>query len=164
MTLRTLVLPISLAALLGSAACGSRSTTISTGDGKVTVTEKNKDGASSMTFTGKNGEKVTMDMNAGKVPADYPSDVPVYKDAQVMMAQTISEKNGRNLILETGDAGDKVAAFYKSGIESNGWKIEGTVSTGELTLITATKPGKQLVVQINNAGDKRNIVQTVSDK
>ena len=162
MTFRPFVFAAAAAALLG-AGCG-RTHTVSTSDGKVTVTEKGKDGAASMTFTGKNGEKVTMDVNSGKLPSDYPSDVPVYKDARVTMSQTVSEKNGRNLMMETGDAADKVAGFYKTGLESNGWKIEGTVAMGELNMITATKDAREFVVQITNSSDKRSIMQTVADK
>ena len=158
-----LVSSLIAATALACAGCG-RSHSVTTGDGKVTYTEKNKDGAASMTFTGKSGEKVTMDLNSGKVPADYPADVPVYKDAKVTVSQTVSEKNSRNLMLETSDAGDKVAAFYKSGLEGNGWKVEGTVAMGELNMITATKADKQFVVQINNSGDKRMITQTLADK
>jgi hypothetical protein len=105
-----------------------------------------------------------MDVNSGKLPADYPSDVPVYKDVKITVAQSISEKNGRNLVMETGDAAEKVAGFYKTGLESNGWKIEGTVAMGEMNMIKASKDAREFVVQITNAGDKRSIMQTVADK
>jgi hypothetical protein len=162
MTFRPFV-PVLAAAALLSSGC-SRSHTVSTADGKVTVTEKGKDGAASMTFTGKSGEKVTMDVNSGKLPADYPSDVPVYKDARITLSQTVSEKNGRNLVMETADAADKIAGYYKSGLEGNGWKIEGSVAMGELNMLTATKGARQFVVQITNSSDKRSIMQTVADK
>jgi len=162
MTFRPLVLAAAVAATF-SAGC-SRTHTVSTPEGTVSVTEKGKEGAASMTFTGKNGEKVTMDVNSGKLPADYPSDVPVYKDARITLAQAVSDKNGRNLVMETADAADKVAGFYKSGLESNGWKIEGTVAMGEMNMITATKDARQFVVQITNSSDKRSIMQTVADK
>lgn len=154
---------LSIAVFLSAVGCTRSSQTIASPDGKVTYSDKAKD-APTMTFTGKNGEKVTMDVNSGKVPADYPSDIPVYKDAKVTLAQSVSDKNGRNLILETKDSADKVAAFYKSGLESRGWKMEGTVATGELNMITASKNGKQFVVQINNSNEQRIITQTVADK
>jgi hypothetical protein len=157
-----LLCALAATALVSAAACG-RGKTVSSPDGKVTYTEQGKD-AATMTFTGKNGEKVTTDLNSGKLPADYPADVPVYKDARVTLAQTMTEKNGRNIILESKDAADKIGAFYKSALESNGWKIEGTVAMGELNMITAVKGGKQFVVQINNAHDQRMITQTVMDK
>jgi hypothetical protein len=163
MASRPFLLTLAAAVALTGAAC-SRSHSVSTTDGKVTVTEKGKDGAASMTFTGKNGEKVQMDVNSGKVPDDYPADVPVYKDARITLSQTVSDKNGRNLVMETGDAADKIIGFYKAGLESNGWKIEGTVAMGDMSMLTATKAARQFVVQITNSNDKRSIMQTVADK
>jgi hypothetical protein len=160
--MKTTLLLFALAALLAAPAC-NRSHSISTSDGKVTVTEKGKD-AASMTFTGKNGEKVTLDVNSGKIPADYPSDAPVYKDAKVTLSQTVSEKNARILMLEAKDAADKIAAFYKSGLEAGGWKIENTATMGEISIMTAVKENRQFTVQVTNSGDHRTIHQTVADK
>jgi hypothetical protein len=66
--------------------------------------------------------------------------------------------------METQDPADKVTAFYKSGLETNGWKVDGTVAMGDLNMMTASKGGKQLIVQITNISDHRTITQTVSDK
>ncbi len=155
--------PFLLAVVLTGPAC-NRGHSVSTPEGRVTVTEKGKDGAQSMTFTGKKGEKVTLDVNSGKLPDDYPGDVPVYKAARIVLAQSVSENNGRNLVMETADTGDKIAAFYKSGLEGSGWKVEGTVAMGDLNMITATKGTRQFVVQITNSAEKRSIMQTVADK
>ena len=126
---------------LALAAC-SRSSTYSTKDGSMTVEQKGKDGGT-MVFTGKDGQKVVMDVNGGKVPGDYPKDVPVYDGAKVIMAQSISEKNTHNLVLESNDPADKIADFYKKGLESNGWKIEGTMNMGEMNMFTAVKDNRR---------------------
>ena len=144
------------------AAC-KRSSTYSTKDGSMTVEQKGKD-VSSMTFTGKDGQKVVMDMGGGKVPADYPKDVPVYDGAKVILSQSATEKNAHNLVLESNDPADKIADFYNKGLESNGWKIEGAMNVGEMKMFTAVKDKRQAVVQIANAGDKRTITQILSDK
>jgi hypothetical protein len=150
-------------AILALAAC-KRSTTYSTKDGNVTLEHKGKD-VSSMTFTGKDGQKVAINVGGeGNVPGDYPKDVPVYKDTKVVMSQSASEKNAHNLVLESGDSADKIAEFYKKGLESNGWKIEGTMNMGEMNMLTAVKDKRQTVIQIINAGDKRTINQILSDK
>jgi hypothetical protein len=152
------------ATLLAITASGcKKSSTYSTRDGSVTLEQKGKD-VSSMTFTGKDGQKVVMDVGGGKVPGDYPKDVPVYDGAKVIMSQSVSEKNARNLVLESNDAAEKIAEFYKKGLESNGWKVEGTVNMGEMNMFTATKDKRQAVVQIVNAGEKRTITQVLSDK
>jgi hypothetical protein len=152
------------AAVLASAgAACKRSSTYSTKDGSMTVEQKGKD-VSSMTFTGKDGQKVVMDVGGGKVPGDYPKDVPVYDDAKVILSQSTSEKNAQNLVLESNDAAEKIAGFYKKGLESNGWKIEGNMNMGEMSMFTAVKEKRQVVVQVLNAGDKRTITQVLSDK
>src|SRR5216110_1732478 len=112
--------------MMSGVAC-KRSATYSTKDGSMTVEQKGKE-VSSMTFTGKDGQKVVMDMGGGKVPADYPKDVPVYDGAKVILSQSASEKNAHNLVLESNDPADKIADFYKKGLESNGWNIEGAMN------------------------------------
>jgi hypothetical protein len=147
---------------IAGAAC-KRSTTYSTKDGSMTVEQKGKD-VSSMTFTGKDGQKVVMDVGGGKIPGDYPKDVPVYDGAKVILSQSASEKNAHNLVLESNDPAEKIAGFYKTGLESNGWKIEGNMNMGEMSMFTAAKDKRQVVVQVVNAGDKRTITQVLSDK
>ena len=147
---------------IAGAAC-KKSNTYSTNDGSMTVEQKGKD-VSSMTFTGKDGQKVVMDVGGGKVPGDYPKDVPVYDGAKVIMSQSTNEKNMQNLVLESNDPAGKIAEFYKKGLESNGWKIEGTMNMGEMNMFTATKDKRQAVVQVVNAADKRTITQILSDK
>jgi hypothetical protein len=140
-----------------------RSSTYTVKDGSLTVEQKGKD-AGSMTFTGKNGETVAINMNGGKVPDDYPKDVPLYEGTKVIMSNSASEKHARHLILESKDPADKIAEYYKKGLDSNGWKIEGTMNMGEMNMFTATKDNRQLVVQISNSSDKRTISQILTDK
>src|SRR5437868_15085635 len=86
--------------IVAGVAC-KRSATYSTKDGSMTVEQKGKD-VSSMTFTGKDGQKVTMDLGGGaKVPGDYPKDVPVYDGGKLIMSQSATEKNMQNLVLES---------------------------------------------------------------
>lgn len=148
--------------VLAGAAC-SRTHTVTTADGKVSYQEKGKD-SGTITVTGKDGKTATLDFNQNKVPADYPKDVPVYNPAKVVMSQSASEKNTRNLMMESPDAADKIVDFYKKGLEGNGWKTEASVATAQLTILTATKEHKQVMLQITDSGDKRGIMQVIADK
>lgn len=141
----------------------SRSHTVTTSDGKITYKEKDKD-AASVTVTGKDGQTATLDFNQNKVPDDYPKDLPVYASGKVMMSQSASDKNARSLMLESSDPSDKIASFYKKELDSKGWKTESTVSTGQMNMISASKDQKQLMIQITDSGEKRSIMQLVSDK
>lgn len=148
--------------LLFAAAACSRSHTVSTADGKVTYQEKGKD-AGTVTVTGKDGKTATLSFNQNKIPDDYPKDVPVYS-AKVVMSQSVSEKNGRNLMLESSDAADKIAEYYKKELDRNGWKTETTVATSGMHMLGANKDQKQIMIQITDSGDKRSIMQVLSDK
>ena len=159
---KNIVVGMGVILTVASGAC-SRSRTYTSRDGSVTVEQKGKD-AGSMTFTGKNGETVAITMNGGKVPDDYPKDVPLYEGTKVIMSNTASEKHAKHLVLESTDPADKIAEYYKKGLESNGWKIEGTMNMGEMNMFTASKENRQLVVQIANSADKRTITQILTDK
>ncbi len=151
-----------LAGCLVFAAACNRSHTVTTADGQVTYKEKGKD-AGTVTVIGKDGKTATLDFNQGKIPDDYPKDVPVYS-GKVVMSQAISEKHARNLMLETSDSADKIAEFYRKELERNGWKTETTVATGGMNMIGANKDRKQIVIQISDSGEKRSIMQVLSDK
>ena len=116
-----------------------------------------------MTFTGKGGQKIVID-SGGKVPDDYPKDVPVYSGAKVIVTQSATEKNTRTLVLESNDPFDKIADSYKKGLESNGWKVEGPINMGEMNMFTAVKDKRQAVVQVIDSGEKRTVNQILSDK
>ena len=149
--------------LLFAAAACSRSHSITTADGKVSYQEKGKD-AGTVTVTGKDGKTATMSFNENKVPGDYPKDVPVYSPSKVVMSQSAGEKNTHTLMLESEDAADKVVDFYKKGLDSNGWKTESTMTTAQLTILTATKEKRELSLQITDNGGKRGVMQVVADK
>jgi len=80
------------------------------------------------------------------------------------MAQSVSDQNAHNLMLESQDAVDKIVDFYKKGLDDNGWKTESTMTTAQLTILTANKEKRQVVLQITDSGGKRSIMQVVSDK
>lgn len=160
---KNIIAGICIAMLTIAANACKRSVTYASKEGSVTVEQKDKD-ASSLTFTGKDGQKVVIDSGGGKVPADYPKDVPVYDGAKVIMAQSANEKNTHNLVLESNDAAGRISDFYKKGLESNGWKIEGTMTMGEMNMVTAVKDNRQAVVQVVNNSEKRTINQVLSDK
>jgi hypothetical protein len=148
--------------LVCAAAACNRSHTVTTTDGQVTYKEKGKD-AGSVKVTGKDGKTATLEFHQGRIPDDYPKDVPVYS-GKVVMAQAISEKNARNLMLETSDSAGKIAEFYRKELERNGWRTETTVATGSVSMIGANKDQKQIVIQITDSGGKRSIMQVLSDK
>jgi hypothetical protein len=139
----------------------SNSKTYSSRDGSVTVTEKGKDQAS-VSISGKDG-KATIDYNSGKPITDYPSDTPLYQ-AKSILDMKNAEKNTRSVTLETTDAADKIADFYKTELASKGWESKATMNMGAMTMITANKGNRELVVQITSDDNKRMILQHLKEK
>ena len=159
---RPLIALLAGCTLCAAAAC-SRSHTVTTSDGKVTYQEKGKD-AGTVTVTGKDGKTATLSFNQNKIPDDYPKDVPLYGGVKVVMSQSASDKNERNLMLESSDAADKIAEYYKTELDRNGWKTETTMNTGGLQMFTANKDRRSIMIQITDSGGKRGIMQVLSDK
>jgi len=152
---------LALAAFIGGC---SRSATYVTPDGKVVV-QNGKPGQGQVTISGKDG-KVTYNAEGGKVPDDYPKDVPVPGNVKVVMSTSANAngQQGYSLILESADTTDNLTAFYKKGLADNGWTIESTTSTAEMTIFGASKEKRQLMVQIMDSNGKRSINQTVANK
>src|SRR5690348_5122978 len=101
----------------------NRSKTYSTPEGKVTVEDHGKNGASTVTVTGKNGEQVTVNSEGGKIPDDYPKDVPVASGARVIMSTSVNnqKENGSHLMLESADSLEHLTDFYKKGLTDAAW-------------------------------------------
>ncbi|HUM05062.1 MAG TPA: hypothetical protein VLT90_06355 [Terriglobales bacterium] len=144
----------------------SRSKTVSTPGGKVTVEEGGKSGESAVTITGNNGEKLTFNSAGAKLPDDYPKDVPVASGAKVVMSASVnnSNQNGSNLVLESSDNMDNLVSFYKKGLTDNGWKINATVTQDKMTMLAASKDTRAISVHIQQEEGKSTITQTVGTK
>jgi hypothetical protein len=143
--------------------CGcSRTQTYSTKDATVTVTDKGKD-QGSVHVSGKDG--TSLDINTGKPITDYPSDTPLYS-GKSMMDMKSGEKNARVVAIQTPDAVEKISDFYKSELESKGWKTETSMTTPQMTMYVATKGERKLVIQIGTDGSSKTqtVSQTLADK
>ena len=151
--------------LLLVAGC-NRSKTVSTPNGDVKVEESGNAGQSKVTFTGKNGESMTINSEGGKIPDDYPKDVPVASGAKIVMATSVNntDNQGSSLVLEPPEGCDKTVAFYKKGLADNGWKTDSTISGEKMTMLTAAKDTRQLVIQIGESEGKCSVTQHLGTK
>jgi hypothetical protein len=144
----------------------SRSKTVSTPNGDVKVEESGKAGQSAVTVTGKNGETMTINSEGSKLPDDYPKDVPVASGAKIVMATSVNnaDNKGSSLVLESADSFDKTVAFYKKGLADNGWNVDATILGEKMTILTAAKDSRQLVVQIGESEGKCSVTQSLGVK
>ena len=144
----------------------NRSKTVSTPSGDVKVEESRKAGQSAVTFTGKNGETMTINSEGSKLPDDYPKDVPVVSGAKIVMATSVNnaDNKGSSLVLESADSFDKTVAFYKKGLADQGWKIDATIAAENMTMFTAEKDTRQLAIQVGQSDGKCSVTQTLGVK
>jgi hypothetical protein len=91
-----------------------------------------------------------------KVPADFPKDFPIYKNAIVRGYGPIIPSNpklGNVLVLETPDAKATVMAFYKTELPANGWTLQ--TFGGAPDSLAASKGNRRISVNVSEAGEAR---------
>jgi hypothetical protein len=99
----------------------------------VSVDENNKN----VTITGKDGQKVTVSGQEGKLPEGLPSDFPNYEGTiKSSGAMEANEGSTFTYSIATPDDVQKVVDFYKSKLTSAGWTITASTtntSNGEVS-------------------------------
>ena len=80
------------------------------------------------------------------------------------MMKKDADNKGSSLVLESADSFDKTVAFYKKGLADHGWKIDATIAGENMTMLTAAKDTRQLVVQIGESEGKCSVTQHLNVK
>jgi hypothetical protein len=158
---RTVVVVLVLALGLG-VGC-RRSVTVTGKDGSsATITESR--GGVEINVRGKDGQtvKIAGGGRSAALPEDFPKDVAIYAGAKPVASVTAGK--GMQVTLQTGDAVDKVAAFYKAQLKTDGWEIQGTVDQAEGTMLTCVKESekRQLLVTVAHGDDGTMVSLMVS--
>lgn len=112
--------------------------------------DMNRDG--SMNIQTDEGELTT----SGKIPDEWPEDVPVPEEATVVYSMSMSpddEKDSMAVMFSVEDAVSDVAAMYKTKLAGEGWKISGTADMGGTSMVGGEKDGRTVSV-IVTAGDE----------
>ena len=95
--------------------------------GKVNINEQ----GGTINFQGQKGETITVgseESGSVAIPADFPTDMPVYAGAKVLAVYQSKAEGTANLSLTTSDAADKVTTWYEDQFKS--WKQETTMDLG----------------------------------
>jgi hypothetical protein len=115
-------------------------------------------------FKGKDneGRDITYDARSGKVPDNWPKDIPVYPNTKVKAS--LQGNGTRTLMMESEDSPDEVVAFYKSKLSS--LEEEASVSSnGSWLLSFKDKPGKRTVmVTASRENEKTALNLAVNDE
>jgi hypothetical protein len=94
----------------------------------------------SVTITGKDGSQATVSGDT-KIPADFPSDVPMRDDGTVKAVITNQTANGKSYMINIRFKvpQTELLDWYKTELEKGGWNITSTVSTGDGGMVAADK-------------------------
>jgi hypothetical protein len=92
-----------------------------------------------------------------KIPADFPKDFPIYKNATVRGYVPIIRSNpklGNVLVLETPDPKASVLTFYKTELPANGWTLQSF--SGAPDSLAASKAERRISVNVSesDSGEK----------
>jgi len=120
------------------------------GDGD-DVTIKTADG----TYTGGN-----------KMPDDFPSDVPVYPDADVQGSYSLNGASGQGFTvgLSSDDPLADVIAWYKREVAAKGWTIVADANYNGSLVLSATKDARGLNVSVSEDDGKVTIGLVVANQ
>lgn len=116
-------------------------------DGQYNV-DIDKDG--SMQVTGGDGEQVNI--TTGKeasLPDNWPSSIPVLSDAKIEYsgAFNVGDDGSTFTVTYATSLGEReVINYYKDELVKNGWAIQGTMETGEGSILTVNNENDEAVV------------------
>lgn len=99
----------------------------------------------SVTISGEDGD-VTISDDSGKVPDEFPSDFPLYDDADLESSSSIKGEDGTSfyLSLTSSDEPEAIYDWFKSEFEAEGWEIVSDMNTNTddgMTAIISVKKG-----------------------
>ena len=120
-----------------------------------------------VTVTDKNGQTSSISTDQNKLPDGLPSDVPAYSGTITAATKLDAPDTGTTyqFTVTTTDDAATVQSWYKDQLASKGWKITGTVTSGDQAMVNATKTDKNniLVTIGKNSSDGKTEVNTVAD-
>ncbi len=99
-------------------------------------------------------EKGDTQLNVGKIPDDFPSDVPVYKNIRSAKAIT---GGVRLLHLQSGDSKSQIVEFYKKELAAAQWQLT-VENRSEGVEILAAKQQRNLTVSIVDKGATGRVI------
>src|SRR5262249_33188829 len=115
-----------------------------------------------VTFKDNKGNVVTF--GETKVPADWPSNIPVYSGK--VISAVSSKENGKTahvVVVETTDTPDAVLAFYKSKL--SGFEQQNEMTSPQMQmLVLEDKKSKTSVSIVISSGSGKTTVQVAASK
>lgn len=103
---------------------------------------------------------------SAELPDDFPSDVPLYPDAEVQgsVAAAGQQGGGISVGLQTDDDLSDVTAWYKREVPAKGWTVTTDATVNGALILGASKDGRTLSVSVSGEGESVTIVLSVSSQ
>ena len=86
-----------------------------------------------------------------ELPADFPSDVPLYPDAEVVQSR-VSADEGTAVTLSVGDDVEKVTSFYADSLAAEGWSTDIKASPN-VSAIFADKTERRVAIMVRRTDE-----------
>jgi len=93
-----------------------------------------------------------------EIPADFPKDVPLYKDAALSQVQDLANQ-AHNVIFTTTAPVSDVSTFYEKKLTDSGWKVTQQFQHGNHAFMTFQKGN--MITNLTVAEDVRHPGQQV---
>jgi maltodextrin utilization protein YvdJ len=116
----------------------------------------------SMTIETEKGKMVVASGKSAEIPADFPSDVLIFKPAEV--SGTMAAGKGSSVMLKTAKDKAAVTSAYKEAMTKKGWTQKAAVDMGEQSILSYEKEKRVANVIISAKEGKTEIALTVTAK
>jgi len=111
-----------------------------------------------------------VDSYKGELPADLPSDIPLYAGADPVVSFAIVTPGGTNffVVLTTEDPADEVFSFFRTELDADPWQVEIGQTGSQVTGIQFTRPDNAdvsgvITVHRSDLDDVTSILLTYED-
>jgi cytoskeletal protein RodZ len=127
--------------------------------------EKATEGEAKVDIADEGGE-ITVETEEGtfttgkkELPDNFPSDLPVYSNAEIIT--TASSENSVAVSWSTEDSQEKVSEFYKDELTDSAWKITQTATLGNATVYGVEKGNMSGAVAVSETEEGTTITITL---
>ncbi len=105
-------------------------------------------------------------MTAVTVPADMPTDVPMYPGAVLTAVQDVSQSDARNITLSllTPDSVADVNTWYRGALKTNGWAVTSDKNVGGYVLLKGERENVAVFMQAANGENGVVITERIQIK
>jgi hypothetical protein len=133
--------------------------TITTDKGTMTVKSSKK--KTDITIKTKEGKTLQMNMTEGKLPDNWPAELSVMEGGRVVFSQRLTEGNmvADQVHILSPVSVEETMNYYQEKLKAGGWKIEGTVSMAQMTMLNAAKDNLKAMLQfMTDSGATKAII------